>query len=111
MKHILNSKWKSSNFYVLPKVHKSKKIIEKLIKVTYLCKYGTTRGFERKTISGISEKLLTPLVSSLKTYVNDDWDFIRKLPSHIDYSYVLPSCVVVRLYASIHHNLGLETLS
>ena len=32
MKYILNSNWKSSNFYVLPKVHKSKKIIEKIDK-------------------------------------------------------------------------------
>ena len=28
LKYILNSNWKSSNLYVLPKVHKSKKIIE-----------------------------------------------------------------------------------
>ena len=28
MKYILYSNWKSSNFYVLPKVRKSKKIIE-----------------------------------------------------------------------------------
>ena len=30
MKYILNSNWKSSNFYVLPKIHKSKKIIEEI---------------------------------------------------------------------------------
>ena len=29
MKYILNSNWKSSNFYVSPKVHKSKNIIKK----------------------------------------------------------------------------------
>ena len=28
--YILNSNWKSSNFYVLPKIHKSKKIIEEI---------------------------------------------------------------------------------
>ena len=33
-------------------------------------------------ISGLLGKILTPIVSCLKTYVKDDLDFIRKLPSH-----------------------------
>ena len=41
----------------------------------------------------------------------DDWDFIRKLPSHVDYHYVLASYDVVSLYTSIPHDLGLEALS
>ena len=47
----------------------------------------------------------------MKTYVKDDWDFIRKLPSHFDYPCVLASCDVVSLYTSIPHDLGLEALS
>ena len=47
----------------------------------------------------------------MKTYIKDDWDFIRKLLSHVDYPYVLASCDVVSLYMSIPHDLGLETLS
>ena len=49
MKYILNSNWKSSNFYVLPKIHKSKKIIEEINEITTLFKYATTREFGRKT--------------------------------------------------------------
>ena len=65
-------------------------------------------------ISGFLEKILTPTVSCLKTYTKDDWDFIRKLPSHVDYPCVLASCKllvdVLSLYTSIPHDLGLAEL-
>ena len=123
MKYILNSNWKSSNFYVLPKIHKSKKIIEEINENHSIClnmqppedfkgrpivvgPNSPTRG-----ISGLLEKILTPIVSCLKTYVKDDWDFIRKLPSHVITLCVLASCDVVSLYTSIPHDLRLEALS
>ena len=62
-------------------------------------------------ISWLLEKILTPIVSCLKTYIKDDWDFIRKLPSHVDYPSVLAGCDVVNLCTSISHDLGLEALS
>ena len=37
LKYILNSNWKSSNFYVLPKVHKPKKIIEEINESNDIC--------------------------------------------------------------------------
>ena len=116
MKYILNSNWKSSNFYVLPKIHKSKKIIEEINVNQSIClnmqppedlkRRPTVGGPNSPTqgISGLLEKILTPIVSCLKTYVKDDWDFIRKLPSHVD-------CDVAGLYMSIPHDLGLEALS
>ena len=71
---------KSSNFYILPKVHKSKKIIEEISESNNICvnmqppedlkgipiaggPYSPTEG-----ISGLLEKILTSIVSSLKTY-------------------------------------------
>ena len=62
-------------------------------------------------INGLSEKILTPIVSCLKTYIKDDWYFIRNLLSHVDYPSVLPSCDIVSLYTSIPDDLGLEALS
>ena len=47
----------------------------------------------------------------METYVKDDWDFIRKLPFHVDYPSVLASWDVVSVYTSIPHVLGLEVLS
>ena len=123
MKYVLNSNWKSSNFYVLPKIHKSRKIIEEINENHSIClnmqppedlKGRPTVGGPNSPTQGISvllEKILTPIASCLKTYVKDDWDFIRKLPSHVDYPCVLASCDVERLYTSIPHDLGLEALS
>ena len=122
-KYILNSNWKSSNFYVLPKIHKSKRIIEEINESHNIClnmqppedlKGSPIVGGPNSPTQGISavlEKILTPIVSCLKTYVKDDWDFIRKLPSYVDYPCVLASCDVVSLYTSIPHDLGLEALS
>ena len=47
-------------------------------------------------ISGLLEKILTPIVSCLKMYIKDNLDFVRKLPSHVDYPCVLASCDVAR---------------
>ena len=62
-------------------------------------------------INGLLEKILTPIVSCFKTYIKHEWDFIRKLPPHVDYPDVLASCDVVSSYTSISHDLGLEALS
>ena len=112
MKYIFNGNWKSLDFYVLPKVHKSKKIIEEINESNNSCVNmqppedlkgrlivcGPTSPTEG--ISGLLEKILTPNVSCLKTYIKD-WDFIRKLPSYVDYPCVLASCDAVSLYTSI----------
>ena len=63
-------------------------------------------NFPTPGFSGLLDKILNPIVSCLKTYVKDDWDFIRKLPSHVDYPYALVSCDVVSLFTSIPHDLG-----
>ena len=47
----------------------------------------------------------------MKTDIKDDWDFIRKSPSHVNYPRLLASCDVVSLYTSIPYNLRLEGLS
>ena len=41
------------------------------------------RNSPTQGISGVSVKILTPIVSCLETYIKDDLDFIRKLPSHV----------------------------
>ena len=123
MKYILNSNWKSSNFYVLPKIHKSKKIIEEINKSNNTDSNmqppedlkGTPivdgPNSPTQAISGLLGNILTPIVSCLKTYIKDDLDFIRKLLSHVDYPCVLASCDAVSLYTSISHDLGLEGIS
>ena len=62
-------------------------------------------------VGGLSKKILIPIISCLKTYIKDDWHFLRNLPSYADYPSVLDSCDIVSLYTSIPNDLGLEALS
>ena len=104
-------------------VHKSKKIIEEINESKNIClnmqlpedlkSRPTVGGPNAPTqgISGLIEKILTSIASCLKTCIKVDLDFVRKLPSHLDYPCVLANCNVVSLYASIPHDLGLQALS
>ena len=64
-----------------------------------------------QTIRGLLEKILTSIVLYLKLYIRDDWDFLRKLPSHADYPCVLASCDDVSFYTSVPHTSVPATLS
>ena len=61
-------------------------------------------------LSKLLEKILTPLVSHLKSYIKDDWDFLRKFPNSVNYDSKLFTCDIVSLYTSIPHNLGIAAI-
>ena len=109
LKYILNSNWKSSNFYVLWKIYKSKNIIKEINESNNIClNMQPPEDLKGRPIVGGPNSFTQGIsVSCLKTYIKHDWDFIRKLPSHVDYPCVLASCDVVSLYTSISHDLGL----
>ena len=119
---ITNYDWKSSNIYVQPKIHKSKIIIEKIKNHNniYLEMAPPDDLKGRPIIAGpnsptqhlskLLEKILSPLVPYIKSYIKDDWDFLRKLPSSIDYDCTLYSCDIISLYSNITHDLGLKAL-
>ena len=121
--YIHNKKWKSSNIYVSPKVHKSKEIIRACTNNNTDYLHMTVpkdlkgrpiiAGPESPTqrLSELLEKLLSPLVTLLKSYVKDDWDFLRKLPKQVDFDCDLYSVDIVSLYTSIPHELGMEAIS
>lgn len=121
-KYLKTSEWKSSIFYVNPKIHKSKSIVEH-------CKQSTNIYTEMKPpedlkarpivastnaptkpLSILIEKLLSSIVPTLKSYVKDDWEFLRKLPHEINYDCQLFTCDIVSLYTSIPHPLGLTAI-
>ena len=119
---ITNFDWKSSHIYVQPKIHKNKSIIEKVnnCKSTYL-EMDPPQDLKGRPIiagpnsptqhlSSILEKILSPLVPYMKSYIKDNWDFLRKLPSNVDYNCTLYSCDIVSLYSNITHELGLTAL-
>ena len=61
-------------------------------------------------LSKIIDKLLSPLVQNLKSYIKDDLDLIRKLPSNIGYECDLYSFDITSLYTSIGHDLGIKAV-
>ena len=121
-KYVTDFTWKSSNFYVLPKIHKSKEIIEGLRKAskTYVRLPVPSDLKGRPVIAGpvaptqhlseLLEKILAPLVPQLKSYIKDDWDFLRKFPRQLEPDCNLYSCDVSSLYTNISHDLGIRAL-
>ena len=121
--YINNKNWKSSNIYVSPKVHKSEEIIRKAQSsneqyIQMPCPQnlkgrpiiaGPVAPTQR--LSELMEKLLSPLVPLLKSYVKDDWNFIDKLPRTTDFECELYSVDIVSLYTNIPHELGLQAIS
>ena len=61
-------------------------------------------------LSSLLEKILTPLVPKLKSYIKDDWDFLKKLTRSLDPNFTFLTCYIVSLYTNILHKLGLRAL-
>jgi hypothetical protein len=122
IKYICKDDWSSSNFYVLPKIHKNKIIIEQFSKSNSefvemdvppdLKGRPITAGSTTPTrgLSELLEKILAPFVPHLKTYVKDDRDFLSRLPRFVPYECDLISCDIVSLYTNIPHDLGIEAV-
>ena len=109
-------------FYVLPKINKSKEIINTITKSNreYIEMSPSHNLKGRLILAPVSptrrlseflNALLKPFISALSTYVKDDWDFLRKLPYEpLEKESRLYSCDVVSLYTNIPHILGLEAI-
>ena len=120
--YITNFEWKTSNFYVLPKIHKNKIIIEnsKMLNDVYIEMEAPPDLKGRPIVAGsnsptsrlseLLEKILTPLVKNMQSYIKDDRYFLRKLPREITYDCDLYSFDIVSLYTSISHDLGIQAL-
>ena len=63
-----------------------------------------------KHLSQLIDKIISPLVPPQKSYIKDDWDFVKKLPRHIAIPSELVSCDIVSLYTSIPHSLGMKAM-
>ena len=121
--YMINEEWRTSELYVLPKVHKSKSIIEAISRARTDVINDVTDPEDLKgrpivagcstPTRGLSElisKILKPLVESQKSYVKDDWDVLGKLPHGTDGTHKLFGCDITSLYTSIPHELGLEAI-
>ncbi|XP_047138241.1 uncharacterized protein LOC124814495 isoform X1 [Hydra vulgaris] len=120
--YITNFEWKSSTFYVIPKIHKCNEIIKKVQESSSLfIEMKPPKDLKgRPIIAGIDSPtshlsqllhiILSPIVKKQKTFVKDDWNFLRKIPRIMDSDSVILTCDIVNLYTSIPHDLGLQAL-
>ena len=61
-------------------------------------------------LSSLLEKILTPLIPKLKSYIKDDSGFLKKLPRNLDPSFTFLTCDIVSLYTNILYKIGLRAL-
>lgn len=120
--YLLEFESKTSSFYGLPKIHKSKVIKEQ-------CQKTSTEVLEltdpvdlkfRPIIAGpvcethrlsnLIDILLKPFIKHVKSYVRDDIDFLSHVPNKIDKNAILVSFDVTNLYTNISHSLGIDAI-
>ena len=123
MDYLQNFEAKTSNFYGLPKVHKSKQINEK-------CKLAQSNYVEitedildlklRPIVAGPScqthrfsnliDILLRPFTKHVTSYLRDTTDFLNNIPENVPKDTILVSFDIDSLYSNIPHALGLEAV-
>ena len=120
--YLLEFDFKSSNFYGLPKIHKSS-----LIK----SKCGETQSgilelkdpidlqfrpivagpvCETLRLSNLINILLKPFIKCVKNFVRDDRHFLSFIPNNVSEKAIIVSFDVTSLYIDISHELGLEAI-
>ena len=119
---VLDKEWREAHFYVLPKVNKCDELVEKMrIENKEYIEMNMPEELKSRPICGgpqavtqgaskLLNEILSPLVRFQKSYIQDEWDFVAKLPSKVDRKYKLLSCDIKALYPSIPTELGLKAL-
>ena len=119
---ILSDDWQTSNLYVLPKINKCKPVLEEIKRQQkpYIKMPMPSDLSSRPIVSGpksvtkglsrLLERILTPLVEQIRSYIKDERDFLRKFPNNIDKNSHIICCDVVSLYTSIPNTLGLQAI-
>ncbi|OOY45291.1 hypothetical protein, partial [Solemya velum gill symbiont] len=121
--YLLQFEVKESNFYGIPKVHKSK-IIQQAVEEQNSDYIETPRPGDlhlRPIVAGpvcpthrlshFLDIILKPLSERLPSFLKDDIDFIRHLPNEIDENSIFVTFDVKNMYSNIPHDLGLEAIA
>lgn len=111
-----------SNFYGLPKIHKSKEILnhlrDKKSKYVQIPKPkdlklrpiigGPSSNTQR--LSNLLDIILKPLCKMVPSFIRDDLDFLNYIPNSVNEGTLLVSFDVTSLYTNIPHELGIEAI-
>ena len=120
--YLTKFEFSQSNFYGLPKIHKSKTIQDEVRKQK--SDYILTRQPDdlkfRPIVAGCNcpthrlsefmDRILKPLTHHIKSYIRDSIDFLNKLPEKISENSYFVTFDVSSLYTSIPHLLGLQAI-
>ena len=119
---LCTSNFKTSQFYGLPKIHKSK-IINREIEnqnneiisssqPNDLTVRPIVAGTNcpTKQLSDLLDKTLKPLLQHVKSYIKDNIDFLTKCKRDINHNTLIVTSDVCSLYTSIPHDLGIEAI-
>lgn len=94
--YLLNFETKNSNFYGLPKIHKSKKLKDWLEKINLryikLPQPGDLKlrlkvagpSFPTQRLSNLIDIILKPLCNTIPSFIRDDMDFLNHLPKTVE---------------------------
>ena len=120
--YITKFDFKASQFYGLPKIHKSQDIINKIHedKSYYIHIVDPADLTFRPIVAGpacpthrlsnLIDILLKPFVKHVKSFVRDDIDFLKFLPTVMSENDIFVSFDVTSLYSNISHELGLKAI-
>lgn len=121
-KYLRNHEARPSQFYGLPKIHKSEIIKRECeTRKTSVIELSEANDLNLRPIiagpvcltsrlSNFIDIILKPLVKYVTSYLKDTTDFLRQLPRTTDENTILVSFDVESLYSNICHELGLEAI-
>ena len=120
--YVCHFDFKTSGFYGLPKIHKSKIICQeaKIQKKPYIrvlrpadLKFRPIVAGPRCPTSRLSnfvDILIKPFTLHVQSYLRDTIDFLNYLPKAVPESTILVSFDVTSLYTNINHELGIKAM-
>ena len=121
-KYLKDFESKPSQFYGLPKVHKSNMIKEKCQQATsQVVEIGEINDLKLRPIiagpacqtnrlSNLIDIILKPLIKHEPSFLKDTTDFLRQLPETTPENTILTTFDVESLYSNICHTLGLQAI-
>ena len=122
MDYLVDFDAKTSNFYGLPKIHKSEEI-KKAVRTQKSSFIETPNPGDlkfRPIIAGpesptnrlcdLTDKLLQPFLQKVRSYVKDNIHFLNQLPDKIEPNTILTTFDVTSLYSNIPHELGKQAI-
>lgn len=121
--YLTNFNYKMANFYMLPKIHKSKQINE-IISNTQKEYYNITEHIEidgRPIVAGCAyythglsrlvHKILEPLLQEIPHILQDTFDFVDKSNKTVEIGTVFGTADIKSLYNNITHDAGIKSVS